>query len=151
MISATTHSLSTDLASAQQLFRAQLEQKNKHNVEGSSKTNELPDISNPIESNPPPGNKLKIDPADIMAKSEERRDTARNTALFINGINQQNKIADIYLNGLSESNDKTTSISISPAKAYTASINYSRRMDLIEAFDNVGQDKPDTPQINILV
>ena len=151
MISAATHSLSTDLASAQQLFRAQLEQKNKSLAEDTSITNKLPDISNPIETKPPSGDDARIDPAVIMAKSEERRDTARNTALFINGINQQNKIADIYLNGLSDNTDKSTSNSISPAKAYTASMNYSRRMDLISAFGSVGQDDADRPHLSILV
>lgn len=151
MISAATHNLSTDLASAQQLFRTQLQQNSKSHVEDASKTNTSPGISNPIETRPSSGDDTRLDPAKIMAKAEERRDTARNTALFINGINHQNKIADIYLNGLSDNNDISTSNSISPAKAYTTSMDYSRRMDLLEAFDSVGQDNSATPQINLLV
>ncbi len=157
MISSATHSLSAGLVNAQSQYRTQLAE--QQTAPPASK----PDLVTiqPVDESllptipemPVPDNKVPaVDTDSIKTASEENKNQAFQTALFVDNLQHKQDVADIYLDSADDSEDTvaTGSNFITPAQAYTTTADYTKRMDLIAAFEAVGKEEPEH-SINLLV
>jgi len=152
MITGATHTLSVDLMKSIPNFRSQLEQQRNMNVNEISEMQDIPKGTRPSEKieSPQQTKVAKIDYDALNADIENRRDSARQTAVHVAGLNHQQNMVDTYIAASSNDEEESSSSTIEPTDAYKTSMKYSRRMDLINAFESVGQDDSNRSHISVL-
>ena len=154
MITGATHTLSVDLMKSIPNFRSQLEQQRNMNVNEISEMQDIPKGTRPSEKieSPQQTKVAKIDYDALNADIENRRDSARQAAVHVAGLSHQQNMVDTYIAASSDDDDDTESNSstIEPTDVYKTSMKYSRRMDLINAFESVGQSDSNRSHISIL-
>jgi hypothetical protein len=91
-----------------------------------------------------------IDYDALNADIESRRDGARQTAVHAAGLNHQQNMIDTYIAASSDDDAESSSSTIDPADAYNTNMKYSRRMDLINAFESLGQGDSSRSHISVL-
>lgn len=171
MITGATHALSPDLMASGQNFKTQIEeQRNMYAkpqaqapegtapAQGTAPTEGTAPLegtapAEPIEA-PQEAEETTIDYDAIEADMNSRRDSARQNAVLATGITHQQDMVDTYINASSdgdddEQNDYVT-MEIDPADAYQTSMDYSRNMALIEAFESVGSEKSNQSHVSVL-
>ncbi|NOQ77513.1 MAG: hypothetical protein GQ475_06985 [Methylococcaceae bacterium] len=153
MISGATHTLSADLNKSMQNFRSQLDQQRSLKANDISKTQALVEKTEPSEEieSPQQPKKDNIDYDALNADIQSRRDSARQAAVNVTGLKHQQNMVDTYVAASSDDELESSSSAIEPVDVYKTSIEYSRRMDLISAFESVGQNSSNPSHISILV
>jgi hypothetical protein len=144
MISSATHVLSQDLTASMYSFRTQLEQQT--NVQQVVDPSEKPEIpQHPKEE--------VIDYEAIKLDRDNRKDSARQAAVHTSNLQHQQNMVDTYIAASSDNSqqDNSTGINSSPANVYQKSMDYTRNITLINAFESVGRDTSDKPHVSILV
>jgi hypothetical protein len=98
----------------------------------------------PAESN--------IDYDALIADIENRRDSARQAAVHVQGLQHQQNMIDTYIAVSSDEDDQSHSTSAmkSPADVYQESMGYSRNRGLIGVYESVSNEKPDRVHISTL-
>lgn len=147
MISSATHVLSQDLTASMHSFRAQLEQ------QGNAKQKGEP--ANPIEEVEVPQQPKEetIDYEALKADRDDRKDSARQAAVHVSNLQHQQDMVNTYIAASSDSSEQDSSagINTSPANVYQKSMDYTRNMTLISAFESVGKEESDKTHVSILV
>lgn len=106
--------------------------------------NPLPET--PIEPDEPIANEPYVPPEpepelnqysqkDLMQQAAaERRDAAREAAVHVGGLQHQQKMVDVYINALPDSESSSSSTSgVTPASAYEKTLTYGRQSDFMAA------------------
>jgi hypothetical protein len=105
----------------------------------------------PSTSPVPPSS--RPDDAQLQEAAQQRRDKARQAAVYTAELKQPQKLFDTYTNAASQADSSSSSSSSSsainkdPVDMYQASLKYSRRQDLMAAFEKAKQ--PETPGAGI--
>jgi hypothetical protein len=153
MITGATHALTQDLAMSIQNFRVQLEHQRNVSVNEATEPQvpASPESLEKIEA-PQTPEKANIDYDALKADMDSRRDSSRQAAAHVAGLQHQQNMVDTYLNASSDNEQSSSaSIGIEPADIYKASMDYSRNTALIKAFDSVASAKSDRVHVSILV
>ena len=150
MITGATHTLSVDLIKSTQDFRSILDQRLSTNENQISAPQEP--APKPLEEvqEPEQAQQTTIDYEALDADIQSRRDSARQAAVHVAELQHKKNLVDIYMD-VSSDDDNSSSLGIEPMDVYQTSLKYSRRMDLINAFESVAQNNSNTPHINVLV
>jgi len=83
---------------------------------------------------------------------EERRDSARKSAVYAFEVEHTQNMIDTYVDASQSDDEDSTSIySPDPADVYNASLKYSRQQELISAFEQAGQQKTSGLAVDIVV
>ncbi len=152
MITATTHTLSAELTKSTQDFRSILDQRVSANENEVSTPQEPTEGTVPLEAvqEPEQAQETTIDYEKLNSDIESRRETARQAAVHMTELQHKKNMVDTYMNAASD-DDTSSSSEIEPLEVYQTSLKYSRRMDLINAFEAVAQNESNSPHISVLV
>ena len=157
MITGSAQTLSAGMNRSLQDYRSYLDKQQGAAARGgASAKNEVgtpenpPPPTTPVEPAEPTRPAPNVD--DMEAAAQQRRDSARQAAVYTAELKQPQQLFDTYVNASSNDESETSNTnSIDPAKVYQASMDYSRRTDLLAAFEKAGQEQPETSQLNIVV
>ena len=153
MITGASHALSQDLMMSMQNFRVQLEQQRNVKANEVSETGAptATESSGKIET-PQKPDETKIDYEALKSDIDNRKGSARQAAVHVAGLKHQQSMVDTYINVSSDNEQSSsTSMGIEPADVYQKSMDYSRNMALIEAFESVGSEDVDRVHVSVLV
>ena len=150
MITSSMHSVSPYLTKSLSDFRSQLDKTEP--VENKSKVSNAEALiaAPPNES----GSDFlqEIDLTESASNTQDRRDSARQVAAQASEIKQTQVLVDTYIKASSPADETASSAStIDPAKIYNTSLKYSRRADLMSAFEDAVKPKESGNTINLLV
>ena len=162
MITGATHIVSADLMKSVQDFRAQLEQQRNVNTKESSELQDVGEATEPtgeLEATVPTDEleapqesaEAKIDYDALNEGMQSRRDSARQAAVHVATLQHQKNMVDTYMNASSDNDSSSDSMNIDPVDVYKKSMDYSRNMALIKAFETVSSELSDRSHVSILV
>jgi hypothetical protein len=147
MISSATHVLSEDLTASMYNFRAQLEQQ--------TDVQQVVDFSESAEKTETPQHPKEgtIDYEALKLDRDNRKDRARQAAVHTSNLQHQQNMVDTYIAASSDNSEQGNSIGINstPVNVYQQSMDYTRNIKLINAFESVGREVSDKPHVSILV
>jgi hypothetical protein len=128
-------------------FRTQLEQQ--------SNVKQAGEPTNPIEEVevPQQPKEKAIDYEALKADRDNRQDSARQAAVHVSNLQHQQDIVNTYISASSKNSEQDSSagINTSPVGVYQTSMDYTRNMTLINAFESVGKEESDKVHVSILV
>ncbi len=85
----------------------------------------------------------------IEENAQARRDAARENAVGVAGLNQQQKMVDTYMNASSSGNSGSSSSVANAGTVYQETLQYNRRTDLISAFERAADPRDRDSQISL--
>ena len=172
MITNSMQTLSPYLANSQKVFRQQLEKSMAEN-EAFNRTKDgatiQPVPQDDVSIQPvPPEDVAPVVPSpdkeqladeyfakqQLEANIQERRDHAREAAVYAAELKQTQTNIDTYVNASTdsdESSDTTNASDIDPANVYEKSMDYQQRNDLLAAFEQATTPEGLGMKINILL
>jgi len=105
----------------------------------------------PVDDNEPVA-KSGLDEHQLQAGAQERRDKARQASVQAVEIKQTKTLIDTYIRTSSKVDETNSNTStIEPFDVYTVSLKYSRRADLMSAFEEATKPQGLGMTINVLV
>ncbi len=147
MITGSVHALTPSLSKSLLDYRAQVITQ-RHQQKQTAPAEETAPASR-VEAPKPPAGPSVLD--QVAEGSAERRDRARQTALDIGAIRHTQNLINTYVNATSDDESGSQTSGVDPVEAYRASLRYSRRLDLVNAFEQTGRGDPRGQEVNFVV
>ncbi|MDJ0840949.1 MAG: hypothetical protein QNK37_30845 [Acidobacteriota bacterium] len=148
MITGAVHTLTPNLMQSLQDYRFQLNRMRPKTAE------ETPAAPPPAETLEPgvPSEKTPspLDFSQALENATARRDDAKQAALEVGAVKQKQDLIDTYLAASSDDQDETPG-GIEPVQVYKTSMKYSRRADLVAAFEETGAGLSQGLNVNMVV
>ena len=157
MIINSVHTLSPGLSQSLTDFRLQLENERASETKNKSTPAKIQSPDVPADT--------QVDPARLMQgldrtgeASQARRDVARQAAVQSFEAQHTKDMIETYQKAASQYNEEEGKdddgvhiTTYDPADVYKMTLKYSRRMDLVNAFENTPKSAPDESRINIVI
>jgi hypothetical protein len=119
----------------------------KSSEPASPTTEPVPPTSEPYEYDV--HTSIEAPPLTPQEKAEMRRNTAREAAVLVKGLQHQKDMMDTYIEAVSD-DESDTGGSVSPGAVYQETLEYHRRKDLVNAFEQVAAQTADEQKISLL-